>query len=324
MKQILLFIIVLLLSVNTVTAQLQPLFSQPSESYMLLNPAYIPADNLIRDYAWFGGVTYRNQWKKMEGAPQSALVRLNYVDTDERYTPSNVSIGGYLLRDRIGDWKTDAISIKFAYNIDFHNNHYLSAGLATSVSQMRLSNDILTNNTNNANDPMVGAITSPNWGIDFSAGLFYHYVISDNHRFFVSASMMSIVNAPISSDNLLSIPTPWHVYGGTGMLFGSDENMFEVSVAGRASQNVLSSSIEAFPMFNLRFRYQRKNTFWTGISLATNNTLELEGGVFLYDAWSNSETDKDVRLSLSFMPPLGNIAYYFGSTVEFNLTFLMR
>ncbi|MGB0861616.1 MAG: PorP/SprF family type IX secretion system membrane protein [Saprospiraceae bacterium] len=323
MKHFLLFLVLVLVGGNSAMAQLQPLFSQPSESYMLLNPAYIPADNLIRDYAWFGGFTYRNQWIKMDGAPQSALVRVNYVDTDDRYAPSNVSIGGYMLYDKIGDLETYAISGKFAYNMDLTNNHYLSAGLAFSVNEMRLSNKILTNNNSNANDPMIGAITTPNWGFDFSAGLFYHYVMSSNNRFFASASAISIANLPLSSDNLLSAPVPWHIYGGIGVLFG-DENAFEVSVSGRMTEAVLSSSIETFSMFSLRSRYQLEEKCWFGLSVSNNYTAEAEAGVFLYRSLSGQATDRDIRLSMSFMHPLSNLSYYFGNTFEFNLTFLMR
>jgi type IX secretion system PorP/SprF family membrane protein len=323
MKQILLFTIALLWSTNTATAQLQPLFSQPSESYMLLNPAYIPADNLTGDYSWFGGFTHRNQWFKMDGGPQSSLVRLNYVDTDERYSPSNVSIGGYVLYDKIGDLETYAISGKFAYNIDFANNHYLCAGLAVSVNQMRISNDILTNNSNNANDPMIGAITSPNWGIDFSAGLFYHYINSVNNRFFASLSAMSISNVPLSNDNLLSGEVLWHLYSAVGALLGS-ENPIEISISSRFSEGILSDLFEESVLIGVRGRYQFGAKGWAGLGYFTNNTVEIEAGVFLYDFFTKKSTDRDVKLSMSFMRPWGDIAYYFGNTVEVNLTFLMR
>ena len=39
---------------------------------------------------------------------------------------------------------------------------------------------------------------------------------------------------------------------------------------------------------------------------------------------NQKSTDRDVKLSMSFMRPLGDIAYHFGNTIELNLTFLMR
>lgn len=312
----------LLLLQTTVFAQ-QPVFSQFSEAYALLNPAYIATDNLSKEYNWFVSAVGRSQWSKIEGAPNSGLLRLNYVSsninsTGSRMSLANTSVGGYLVWEEIGDFKVISLNGHYAYIIDFKNNHFLTLGIGLGITQQRIKTSAFDHQSFTI-DPTVGDYATL-LNANISAGFSYNILFDRERHFFFnfSASPMGSFKIFAEASELFNEYKTTNFAVSTGLLFpiGAD-NLLSVTLISQASKgiNFQADGLDVPPLTSA-FVTTHLNQLWLGLGLSSNNTATLQGGYYFY-----AGTDSDLKLSFSYVVPFYELYHYLGNTFELGLTY---
>lgn len=125
----------------------------------VINPAYVGATENLNL-----GVLYRNQWTKIDGAPQTSTFFGNFKLSE------NMGAGLSVIADQLGPVRETNIYADIGYTITLKENHKLAFGLKIGAT----FHDIGLNNliVFDPNDPFFSqdiSSTTPNIG----AGLFY-------------------------------------------------------------------------------------------------------------------------------------------------------
>lgn len=113
-----LMVVMLLCFKQSVTAQTEAMYSQYLYNKLVLNPAYAGSREGICLFT-----SYRNQWNKIEGAPQSILGSFHTISKNRKY-----GAGINLYNDRIGIFNTYAFNANYAYRF-FIGKNVLALGI---------------------------------------------------------------------------------------------------------------------------------------------------------------------------------------------------
>jgi len=136
------------LSMYSVCAQQNLVYSHYFMNPFLYNPSYVAPDGYAELY-----LNYRNQWAGIEGAPTTGTVSI--------HLPINYKAGiaftGY--QDKAGVLKTSTGLVTFAYQVYLGNrisdNHKIAFGLSAGMTSTSITPD-----DSYASDPVVGSTSS--------------------------------------------------------------------------------------------------------------------------------------------------------------------
>ena len=169
---------------------LVPVFSEGQNLYRfghynftksIYNAAALGADASITS-----DLVYRNQWRGIEGAPQTAAFNASYD-----LSPS-MAVGLNFFNDRIGLQQTNSFAAQYSYRLLFDERKYLAFGLG--VGGDNYSWNLNEANTSTANDPAFAGSYSA-FRINGSFGIYYrtprYYVGFSIPQFFQNTSNIS-------------------------------------------------------------------------------------------------------------------------------------
>ncbi len=227
---------------SVLLAQQHVMFTQYMFNGLALNPAYAGIhDGLSASILW------REQWAGFEGAPSTQTLAIHGP-----VKSSPASLGGMLIRDKIG--VTEQIGAYFSgvYRIYFNNNSKLSFGLQGSIVNFRA--DYI--DTTTGLDPTLLNENVNEFKPNFGAGLLYH---SDNY--YIGFSIPQILEQNFDNTNELSnAKLKRHYFMTAGI-------MFELNPDFKLKPNLLLKYVEGAPVqLDLNLNLLIKEIIWVGVS----------------------------------------------------------
>lgn len=208
MKTLLIIFALIAVTINPMSAQQDPMFTQYMFNTLAINPAYAGSRQALNISA-----LYRNQWGNINGAP---VTQTFFAHSPVPYT--NSSVGLSVLNDEIGPSKQSIIYGDYAYTIQFKKFN-LAMGLKGGANIIRTDKNSLDSRTEG--DPAIEAIPNTKFDPDFGAGL---YVYSTHWYTGFSVPKM-IQNEMVSYSELKSANEKRHYFLIGGAMVPIFENL---------------------------------------------------------------------------------------------------
>lgn len=193
MKKFIVLTFIVIGSIRTVSAQIDPLYAQYLNNPLLINPAYSGLNNNLN-----ASITYRKQWAGFEGSPTTVNASVHSSVSDNK-----MGVGLFLLQDKAAVNKNTEIQATYAYRIDL-NDKFLSFGLQAGLINYR----------NNAGDLNAKDPSAPEFSENqshskpsFGAGL-----ILNNERYFIGLSVPRMLKAKASFEGMETDLYQQHFY----------------------------------------------------------------------------------------------------------------
>ncbi|OFZ09176.1 MAG: hypothetical protein A3D92_02150, partial [Bacteroidetes bacterium RIFCSPHIGHO2_02_FULL_44_7] len=253
-------------AVSFATAQQDKLITHFMYDKMSLNPGETGVDGGRRSIC---AVTmYRNQWDKVSGAPNSAL--LNIEANLSHISPFLAGIGLAFYHDEIGFTRQNNLTLNYAYSFDIGGAGVLSPGIGLGMVNVGMSPEWIPPTTyNDASLPSSFSNTKfdMNFGVYFKGTQDYYVGISSTH---LTQSRLE------DKENLLN-PTKYntarHYYIMGGKSFrkiGGSEGDLEANVMMRTDLVKFSSDINV--------RYIWKDLLYGGLSYRVSDAVSVMVG----------------------------------------------
>ena len=197
-KNVLIIIVLLVSLVHSSFGQQEKLLTHFIFDKMSINPG---STGLGMLNGVCGTAIYRNQWDKVNGAPNSAL--FNVEANLSRYFPSAVGISFY--HDAIGFARQNNVVLNYSYHLPLGDGA-LGMGLGLGLVSYGMNPIwVVPDDPNDPNLPQ--AVTESNFDANF--GLYY---LSNNGWY----AGLSSVHLPAAQMDLLNFSTVRHYYGMGG------------------------------------------------------------------------------------------------------------
>jgi type IX secretion system PorP/SprF family membrane protein len=272
MKKILLSLAVLCLCADVFSQQLTN-FSLYRDNSFLANPAIAGSER-----APILAATYRNQWRKIEGAPNTAAVSYR-----GRIGKSPHGIGGIVMNDQTGPTSFTSATFAYAFHLDFYKinpfywskflrNSKLSFGLSASVFQYRLRASMLQ--LDDPNDQAVAQANTSRFLPNAGAGIYYYY---DN--FYVGFSVPQLIPLKAkfeSGDGTSTIQREMHYYTVVGGKISFKKGTHNIEPIG------WFKTVKGAPFqYDIHLRYRYKEVWWAGVAYRSSMTAVIEAGFMI-------------------------------------------
>ncbi|MBC8047424.1 MAG: type IX secretion system membrane protein PorP/SprF [Fimbriimonadaceae bacterium] len=294
-KHITLYIIIIFF-IGNISSQNQPLFEQYHFNQLMLNPAYAGSKSTIE-----ANIFYRQQWLRMEGAPQSVSATVHTKLFNDK-----IGLGLKILQEEIGATSKFDAGIQYAYRV-YMTNAVLAIGINANVTNYRLKYNNLdafldgdpafTNQSVNTWSPNVGA------GVWFNtekiyAGLSAPLLLQDTTEINTEAT--------VTQSNIFEARR--HYYLSSGILLGDPE-------AFAIKPYTLIKYVPAAPwQIDINMSFIFKNSFWFGGSYRTNNSVSILAEYFLQK--EKMLKDNIFGFGYAYNFSLGDYQKFFGPTHE--------
>lgn len=145
-------LIVALLAIQVVVkAQQDPQFSQNMFNHMTVNPAFAGVHG-----KWMVSGAYRNQWQKMDGAPETYAFN---VDAPLRIKGADGGIGLSLMSDKLGLQNNLHVGLNYAYRRESRIGDW-SVGAKLGMVNAKIKGDFYIPGDTPSNDPALGGDVS--------------------------------------------------------------------------------------------------------------------------------------------------------------------
>lgn len=141
--------------------QQEPLFSQYMFNGLAINPAYAGSRDMLRISA-----LYRNQWKGLEGAPQTST-----ISAHSPLPGSKIGLGLSVYHDQIGVFSETGVQADYAYRITFGESK-LALGVRAAINHRKA--DWQSIETIDPNDPVYNTSNPYFVAPDFGVGFFFN------------------------------------------------------------------------------------------------------------------------------------------------------
>jgi type IX secretion system PorP/SprF family membrane protein len=295
MNNIYYIIIVFALMLNDTFAQQLTNFSLYRDNSFLANPAIAGSEkNPIV------AATYRNQWRKIEGAPNT--VALSYRG---RIGKSPHGIGGIIMNDQTGPTSFTSATFAYAFHLDFYkiNPFYWSKFLRKSKLAFGLRADQLQ--LDDPNDQLVAQANTSRFSPNAGAGLYYYY---DN--LFVGFSIPQLI--PLepkfeSGAGTSTLPRVMHYYTVAGGKISFKKGTHNIEPIAWLK------FVKGAPFqYDIHVRYRYKNSWWAGVAYRSSMTAVIEAGFMV---------KKRFQIGYAFDQNISNLAKYTASSHELILAY---
>ncbi len=241
-------------------------FGQYNFTKNIYNPAALGADASIT-----GDLVYRNQWRGIDGAPQTAAFNASY-DIN-----SSMAVGINFHNDRVGLQQTNSFSAQYSYRLLFDERKYLAFGIG--VGSDNYSWNLNSANTTVANDPAFAGSYSV-FRFNSAFGIYYR-----TSRFYAGFSIPQLFQNTSQFSRLE--PKQFHYLFISGYYFElSDDFILTPSVQLKLVPNapvqadVLLRGIYQF--MGLSIGYRSENSLLIGVDCMIKEKVRL-GYMFNYD-----------------------------------------
>ena len=310
------YVLLLLLFLSiTCEGQQLPLFTQYREYLGVINPAAVSSDFMIFNHNFSSSISHRLQWASFEGAPQTSLIKGEYIYDTE----NSVSLltGGYIINDKIGPTGNSGIYGRVGGILSPGKNAHESGiilGLTAGMAQFRIRSsnlelvdptDDLTKNNQSKFYPDVGA------------GVFIYHRIQhgvfrdDNFYAGVSVPQLFGLDLTFTNDNgsytVTKVP---HFFGLIGFNKFLGESFVEPSLWVRY--------VEGIPLqIDGNFRLSWKRSFWVGFGLSTGGNAHIEAGFIIGEEYG----DRNLKIGAGYDHSFSTFGPFAGATYEINISY---
>lgn len=208
---------------------------------------------------------YRNQWDKVNGAPNSAL--LNIEANLSQYSPWLSGVGISFYHDEIGFAKQNNLLLNYSYPLELGSAGTLGIGLGVGIVNFGLSPEWVPPTTYNDNS-LPSAFSSTN--VDLNFGLYF----KGAYDYYIGISSTHLSESALKGDqslvNATNYNTARHYYLMGGKAFrsiGGSDGDLEVNWMLRTDFVKLSADINA--------RYIWKNIAYGGLTYRTSDAIAI-------------------------------------------------
>jgi type IX secretion system PorP/SprF family membrane protein len=290
MKKILYLFIFFVLSIQAVTAQQLPQYSQYVFNNYLLNPAVTGIENYT-DLK----IGYRSQWTGLEGAPVTSYLSVNTpigrnfiqgdatafsagndINPSSRLYTQNYQaaephhgIGFMVVTDKAGPITQTNINATYAYHLGLTDRLNLSLGVAAGLNHISLNTSQITLAT--ALDPAITNGENSQWKPDLGAGL---WLYSSTYYLGLSAQQLLPQNLYFSTSNTAvnqSKTVPHYFLTGGFKLFLSDDLTLLPSF--------LVKKIDPVPLtYDVNMKVSFQDKFWLGGAYRRSDSFGILAG----------------------------------------------
>ncbi len=242
--------------------QQDPIYSQLSFNILQFNPGYTGSRDAIS-----GVATYRTQWTKIDGQPQSFNLGI--------HTPlkNKISVGANFAYDEIGISKHTFSNLMAAYRINFESS-FLQFGMQVGLET--LNSKLSSIKTTDINDPAFASDQNINI-FNIGAGLYY-----SSEKLYLGLSLPTLLSHKNYYQSQGSDQKRYtHLYGLIGYVQKLNDNfVFRPSMVTRwSSGTTIFLDLNASIIWN--------DLVWAGLSYKTSHVmvfmtqLHLKGEVFI-------------------------------------------
>lgn len=217
---------------------------------MTINPGSTGLDEGI-----CGSMIYRNQWDKVNGAPNSTI--FNVEANMNRFFPGGIGISFY--NDAIGFARQNNAILNYSYPIDIAGKGTLGIGVGVGIVNFGM-NPIWSPPTAQFDNTLPGKSSGTN--VDLNAGLYWK---SSNNKYFAGLSSTHLSQSDIKALNY-STYRHYNILGGYRFMdvVGVDRDI-DVQVLMRTDLIKFSADINV--------RYMHENLFYGGLTFRTSDAI---------------------------------------------------
>ena len=207
-------IVIMILDIEQVKAQTEPMYSQYMYNMLGVNPAYAGNREAL-SFNFF----QRNQWNGIKGAPKTTSISL-----DQAIKYGKIGWGVQVYDDRLGVEAATGFNGMLSTRIQVSKKGILSGGLSFGLMNYRINlNDV--KNRNNPNDPSFISTNNPStWKPSLGMGIYYN-----TDRFYASVSTPSILKSRLASyedfNSSMVKSNAFHLFANTGYVFDINEDL---------------------------------------------------------------------------------------------------
>lgn len=222
-----------------------------------------------------GTTVYRNQWDKVNGAPNSAI--LNIEGNLSRYFPGGFGLSFY--HDAIGFTRQNTVHLNYSYPIDIPGAGQLGVGVGVGILNMGMNPDWVPPVT--LTDPSLPTGFAAT-DLDFNFGLYFR----GTSDYYVGISSTHLSATQLES-NPFTFNSARHYYLMGGKKFGAiDGNVGDLDV------NVLLRTELIKYSADINVRYIWDDAAYGGLTYRTSDAVAVMIGAYPFKlAKSNSPMD---------------------------------
>lgn len=259
-----LLIVTLLLSIGRIVAQQDKLLTHFFYDKMTVNPAATAAN--VDNNGICATSIYRNQWDKVDGAPNTAL--LNIEANANRYIPG--SIGLSFFHDAIGFNRQNSLLLNYAYPLIDNNNGKLSVGLGAGLMNLGMSPTWVPPTSATDNAIPVGFSGT---GLDLNLGVHYKSRLG----FYAGLSVTHVNSGDLN--NRLNQTAGTQVYGIKSHFFLMGGYTYRLQNGNAIDAQILTRSIMSQTSFELNARYIISTLGYAGLTFRASDAVSLVLGM---------------------------------------------
>jgi type IX secretion system PorP/SprF family membrane protein len=251
----------LILTVETVKAQYDAMFTQYMFNEMFINPAYAGSKE-----AMSATLLHRQQWVNFPGRPITTSFSLHGPIEGNK-----MGVGLSILNEKIGVMNRNLIYASYAYRLKFDDKSTLAMGLMGGLDNQnnKLSTLNISNEAGAVSDPQFGNspnVVAPNFG----AGLYYN-----TKTLYVGLSIPRMIDnkvkfGPDGSSTVKTTkvkPSLFTYYLTAGYLFTLDEEF-------KLRANVMMKAVQNAPLqFDLGANLLIRDFIWAGLNFKTGSSV---------------------------------------------------
>lgn len=242
-------VVLFIISVSGIQAyaQQQALFTQYMFNQLPLNAAYTGIhEGLSASMLW------REQWIGFEGAPSTQTLS---VHSPIAFRP--ISVGGVIMRDKIGVTNQLSARFMYAYRIEVGNSQ-VSFGLEGSLSHFRTNY-----NQDGIADPLLEGADQNFMKPNFGTGILWH-----GDKFYAGVGVPNLINQRFSEEDGEDGGLLRHYYITGGYVFAIYDNLL-------VKPNFMLKAVKGAPLqadFNINVLLQR--VLWVGVSYRSFDSID--------------------------------------------------
>lgn len=291
-------IIIALLAVTlSVKAQQDPQFSQNRLNHMTVNPAFAGEEG-----RWMVSGIYRNQWQKMDGAPETYAFN---IDAPLKIRSVNGGIGLNMMSDKLGMQTNLFLMLNYSYKhrLDFG---VLSIGVKGGVVNAKIEGEYYIPGgdrfTPPEDDEALGGASANVSKIMFDAGL---GAFLSGKKYYAGVSVSHLTKPRLTIGQIGEFFFARHMYITGGYTF-------ELSPVFDLQPSVFIQTDFVSSQYNVNASAIYKKKYWGGISYRYDESVIFMGGL---------ELKGDLMVGYSYDWNVSNVGRYTGGSHEVTLSY---
>lgn len=278
-------------------AQQDPQFTQNMYNHMTVNPGFAGERG-----SWVVSGIYRNQWQKMDGAPETYAFS---VDAPLRIGQMDGGAGLNVMSDKLGMQSNMHVMLDYAYRLSLGFGS-LGIGVKLGIVNTKIEGDYYIPNgtgfTPPEQDPALGAANADVSKILFDAG-FGAFLTGD--KWYAGVSMSHLTKPKVKIGQTGEFFWARHMFLTGGYTFALSPK-FDVQPSVFYKTDFVSSQYSV----NAHVLYDKK--YWAGISYRYEEAVSFMGGI---------ELKEGLLAGYSYDWNVDGVGRYTGGSHEVTLTY---